>query len=84
MVSVPKLCSAPGIADLPRTLYSIDPRKEDTITQAVARWDFSAHAFDDNELVHAAFLMLNHVLRLPELKKWRMPAGKNLVMRMRS
>ena len=52
--------------------------KEDAIAEAVSRWDFSAHSLDEDELVYAAFLMLAHALQMPELEKWRLPAGKPL------
>ena len=46
------------------------------MAKAIAQWNFSAHNFSDDELVHAAFLMLQHALEMPELEKWRLPAGK--------
>lgn len=43
---------------------------------AFTSWDFSAHDFSEDQLVHAAFLMLQHALSMPELESWRIPAGK--------
>jgi len=59
-----------------RKLYIINYRQEVVITKAIGRWDFSAHDFSEDELVHAAFLMLQHALQLPDLEKWRIPAGQ--------
>ena len=47
------------------------------MAKAIAQWNFSAHAFSDDELVHAAFLMLQHALDMPELENYRLPAGKS-------
>lgn len=43
---------------------------------AFTSWDFSAHDFSEDQLVHAAFLMLQHALSMPELESWRIPTGK--------
>ncbi|MCJ1287486.1 3',5'-cyclic-nucleotide phosphodiesterase [Xylographa opegraphella] len=59
-----------------RSLYILDYHQEFTITKAIASWDFPAHDFSEDELVHAAFLMLQHALRMPELGKWRIPADE--------
>lgn len=59
-----------------RNLYILNYRQEVVIAKAIGRWDFSAHDFSEDELVHAAFLMLQHALQLPDLEKWRIPAGK--------
>ena len=65
-----------SIADWLRKLYIINYRQEVVITKAIGRWDFSAHDFSEDELVHAAFLMLQHALQMPDLEKWRIPACK--------
>ena len=64
-----------------RSLYILSYRQECTIAKAIAAWDFSAHDFSEDELVHAAFLMLQHALEMPELGKWRIPAGKHQSIR---
>ena len=46
------------------------------IASAVGSWNFSAHDFTDDELLHAALLMLQHALAMPELEKWRISTGK--------
>ncbi len=45
------------------------------MSKAIASWNFSAHEYSEDELVHIAFLMLQHALAMPELEKWRLPAG---------
>ncbi|KAI4103554.1 MAG: hypothetical protein L6R37_003771 [Teloschistes peruensis] len=42
---------------------------------AINSWNFSAHEFSEDQLVHAAFLMLQHVLSMPELERWRLSAA---------
>ncbi|MCJ1397056.1 3',5'-cyclic-nucleotide phosphodiesterase [Xylographa trunciseda] len=56
-----------------RSFYVLNYRQEFTVAKVIARWDFSAHDFSEDELVHAAFLMLQHALKMPELSKWRIP-----------
>jgi hypothetical protein len=46
------------------------------VAEAVGTWAFSAHEFTDDELLHAALLMLQHALAMPELEKWRVSTGK--------
>lgn len=52
-----------------RILVGLDRREK--IAAAVGSWHFSAHDFTDDELLHAALLMLQHALAMPELEKWR-------------
>lgn len=59
-----------------RTLPRLEPSREVAISKAIGSWDFSAHEFhSEDDLVHIAFLMLQHALAMPELEKWRLPAG---------
>ena len=53
--------------------YYISAEREDAISKAVGLWAFPAHDFSEEELVHAAFVMLQHALAMPELQKWRIP-----------
>ncbi|KAK2630050.1 hypothetical protein QTJ16_000870 [Diplocarpon rosae] len=50
---------------------SIALNRRDMIAAAVGSWHFSAHDFTDDELLHAALLMLQHALAMPELERWR-------------
>ena len=59
-----------------RALSPLDPSRENTLADSIGSWAFSAHACSDDELVHIACLMLQHALDMPELEKWRIPAGK--------
>jgi hypothetical protein len=62
-------------ADLPREL-DIPAHRKAAVAEAVGTWSFSAHDFTDDELLHGALTMLEHVLSMPELEKWRMTAGE--------
>jgi 3',5'-cyclic-nucleotide phosphodiesterase len=57
-----------------RISVALDRREK--IAKAVGAWEFSAHDFTDDELLHAALLMLQHALAMPELEKWRLSTGK--------
>jgi 3',5'-cyclic-nucleotide phosphodiesterase len=50
------------------------PRRQD-IADAIGVWDFSAHDFTDDELLHGAVMMLEHALTMPELEDWRLSTG---------
>lgn len=52
------------------------PQRDLEMAEAIGSWGFCAHDYSDDELVHAAFLMLQHALAMPELENWRLPAGK--------
>jgi 3',5'-cyclic-nucleotide phosphodiesterase len=56
---------------------SVPIERREMIENAVGSWYFSAHDFTDDELLHAAMLMLQHALAMPELKNWRLSAGKS-------
>ena len=60
-----------------RNLYALTERQEQHVAKAVGRWNFSAHDFSEDELAHAAFLMLQHALDMPELEHLRLPPGKD-------
>ncbi|KAH8815665.1 hypothetical protein F5884DRAFT_187352 [Xylogone sp. PMI_703] len=49
----------------------IDSDRQQKVADAIGTWSFSAHDFTDDELLHAAVLMLEHTLQLPELAKWK-------------
>ena len=58
-----------------RTLPSLTPKREAVLTKAIASWGFSGHDYSEVELVHAACLMLQHALNIPELNQWRLSIG---------
>lgn len=53
---------------------SLEPRKEEALSRALGSWAFSGHDYSEDELIHAAFLMLQHALTIPQLDKWRLSA----------
>jgi hypothetical protein len=55
---------------------AVSSQRQSEIAVAVGGWHFSAHAFSDDELVVAAMIMFRHALTMPELEKWRIPAGE--------
>lgn len=55
-------------------LPSLEPRREEALSHALGSWAFSGHDFSEDELIHAAFLMLQHALTVPQLDKWRLSA----------
>lgn len=59
-----------------RSLYTMDHSETSSLATVIGTWGFSAHEYSEEQLVQAAFLMLHHVLAVPELEKWRLPAGK--------
>ncbi|KAL6715902.1 3',5'-cyclic-nucleotide phosphodiesterase [Lecanora helva] len=61
----------PQIIDHKR-LPNLDIQRESRLTNAVGSWGFSGHDWSEEELIHAALIMLQHALTLPELEKWRM------------
>ncbi len=56
---------------------SIPRESHQRIVEAIGQWHFCAHAFSDDELIMAAAYMFNHALDMPELEKWRIPAGES-------
>lgn len=56
---------------------SVPVERRENIENAIGSWYFSAHDFTDDELLHAAMLMLQHALVMPELEHWRLSAGRS-------
>ena len=61
-----------------RALPNLHRGRESELAKAIGTWGFSAHEYSEDELVHAAFLMLQHALAMPQLDNWRLPAGRLL------
>lgn len=59
------------IIDLTK-LPNPEPKRHAGLAKAVGTWGFSGHDYSEDELIHAAFLMLQHVVSIPELQKWRL------------
>ena len=58
-----------------KKLPSLETRKEEALSRALGSWAFSGHDYSEDELIHAAFLMLQHALTIPELEQWRLSAA---------
>ncbi|KAL8897224.1 MAG: hypothetical protein Q9207_007320, partial [Kuettlingeria erythrocarpa] len=72
------ICSPDDMQFTAISSSSEDQLDEDpSLVMAFTSWDFSAHDFSEHQLVHAAFLILQHVLSMPELESWRIPAAYN-------
>ncbi|CAF9909236.1 MAG: 3',5'-cyclic-nucleotide phosphodiesterase [Alectoria fallacina] len=57
-----------------KKLPVLESRREEALSRALGSWVFSGHDYSEDELIHAAFLMLQHALNIPELDKWRLSA----------
>ncbi|OAX79828.1 hypothetical protein ACJ72_05850 [Emergomyces africanus] len=58
------------IDDYQSDLHILDQRKR-LVEVEIGKWEFSAHDFSEDELVHAGTIMLEHALQLPALEPWR-------------
>ena len=58
-----------------KKLPSLESKEEEALSHALGSWAFSGHDYSEDELVHAAFLMLQHALTIPALDKWRLSAA---------
>ncbi|RDH28255.1 high affinity cAMP phosphodiesterase [Aspergillus welwitschiae] len=54
----------------------VRPDRADFVREHIAQWGFTAHEFSDDELVLAAFEMLQHALQYPELEQWQLTPGE--------
>lgn len=71
------ICNPETVGDsLDPSEICVSEERRKVIAEAIGSWSFSAHDFTDDELVHAALLMLKHALALDGLDKWRMSDGK--------
>lgn len=55
---------------------SVAASRKPIVAASIGNWHFSAHDFNDDELVEASALMFKHALSMPELAEWRIPTGK--------
>lgn len=56
---------------------SVSSEQKASVADAIGKWHFCAHAFDDDQLLIAASLMFKHAFSMPELEQWRIPTGKS-------
>ncbi|KAL8765141.1 MAG: hypothetical protein Q9209_007699 [Squamulea sp. 1 TL-2023] len=54
---------------------SADQNEDSKLAEAFTSWNFSAHELSEDQLVHAAFLMIQHALNMTELQHWRISAA---------
>ena len=68
-----KICNPGSVPETydPRDV-EISSERSEVVADCIGSWSFSAHEFTDTELLHAALLMLQHALNMPEVEKWRM------------
>lgn len=55
---------------------SVTPRRKQIVASSIGNWHFSAHDYDDDELIEASALMFKHALSMPELAEWRIPTDQ--------
>jgi 3',5'-cyclic-nucleotide phosphodiesterase len=71
------ICKMEGDEEIPgHAGIVVAANRREKIANAVGSWHFSAHDFTDDELLHAATLMFQHALMMPELEKWRISTGE--------
>ena len=73
----------PQIIDY-RALPDLKDSRQTLLMEAVGTWGFSGHDWSEEELVHAASLMLRHALNLPELERWRLTTAELMTFLMAS
>ena len=57
----------------------ISQTRAEVVEQAVGSWNFSAHDFSDEELVHCAQTMFKHAFTMPEVSGFVIPSGGSSV-----
>ncbi|PWY87015.1 high affinity cAMP phosphodiesterase [Aspergillus heteromorphus CBS 117.55] len=55
---------------------NVRPERVDLVNDRIGKWGFTAHEFSDDELVLAAFEMLQHALSVPGLEQWQLTPGE--------
>ncbi len=68
---------APDDDEIASTHVSVSTQRQSDIALAVSNWHFCANSFTNDELLVAALFMFQHALSMPELERWRLPAGKS-------
>ncbi|KAK5257605.1 3',5'-cyclic-nucleotide phosphodiesterase [Cryomyces antarcticus] len=71
------ICNPENVSDsIDPSEVQLDPGRHDVVAKAVGTWDFSAHDFTYDELLHGAQLMYEHALKMPELENWRLTTNE--------
>ncbi|KAK9416140.1 putative Phosphodiesterase [Seiridium unicorne] len=55
---------------------SVSSEQKAGIAEAIGKWNFCAHDFNDDQLLIAASLMFKHAFSMPELEQWRIPTDQ--------
>jgi 3',5'-cyclic-nucleotide phosphodiesterase len=58
----------------------ISTERSQVVAESIGAWEFSAHDFTDDELLHAALLILQHALTMPEVENWRISTGMSTAL----
>ncbi|KAL4792971.1 hypothetical protein BDV19DRAFT_239333 [Aspergillus venezuelensis] len=56
--------------------YHVEDERKEYIKSRIGKWDFTAHEFNDDELVYAAYAMLQHAFTIEELEEWKLTPGE--------
>lgn len=56
--------------------FNVTEEREEYVKQRLGQWNFTAHEFSDDELVFAAYAMLQHAFTIPELEEWKLTPGE--------
>ena len=64
-----------AIEDYQHRDIHVDPQRKSVIAEAVGKWGFDGHDFNEDELVYAGFYILNHAVSQPECERWRQSEG---------
>ncbi|KAL3481209.1 hypothetical protein BJX99DRAFT_180968 [Aspergillus californicus] len=71
------ICNPEDIVDeLQDGDYYVSEEREEYVKQRLGQWDFTAHDYSDDELVFAAYEILQHAFSLAELEEWRLTPGE--------
>ncbi|EOD52412.1 putative camp-specific 3 -cyclic phosphodiesterase 7b protein [Neofusicoccum parvum UCRNP2] len=57
----------------------VSPERRKQIAAAVGTWAFSAHDWNDDELLFGSLVMIKHALSMPEVERWRMGEDELLI-----
>ncbi|KAH7049256.1 hypothetical protein B0J12DRAFT_711040 [Macrophomina phaseolina] len=57
----------------------VSPERREKIAKAVGTWSFSAHDWNDDELLFGSLVMIQHALSMPEVEHWRIREDELLI-----
>ncbi|OMP86828.1 3',5'-cyclic-nucleotide phosphodiesterase regA [Diplodia seriata] len=57
----------------------VSPERREKIARAVGTWAFSAHDWNDDELLFGSLVMIKHALSMPEVERWRIREDELLI-----